>query len=79
MSDLHEKMRRFRLNWIVGARGALADGGQAPGFRFNADDSPRFWVADTAEFQPSALLDGPPRAFPRFAALASHDDARWAA
>jgi hypothetical protein len=79
MSDLHEKMRRFRLNWIVGARGAPADRGEAPGFRFNADDSPRFWVVDLAEFRPSALLDAPPRGFPQFATLASHDEAQWAA
>jgi hypothetical protein len=79
MPDLHGKLRRFRLNWIVGARGAPADRGQALGFRFNADDSPRFWVADLAEVRPSALLDGPPRDFPRFATLASHNEAQWAA
>jgi len=79
MSDLHEKMRRFRLNWIVGARGAAVDRGQAPGFRFNADDSPRFWVAGLAEFRPSARLDDTPRDFPRLATLASRDEAQWAA
>jgi hypothetical protein len=79
MPDLHEKLLRFRMNWIAGATDARAIPGQAPSFRFNADDSPRFWVGDLAEFRPSALLDRPSRDFPRFANVASHDEAQRAA
>ena len=79
MPDLHEKLRRFRTTWITDAAAAPADPGQVLGFKFNADDSPRFWVGDVAVFRQSARLDGPPRDFPRFANLAGHDEVQRAA
>jgi hypothetical protein len=79
MPDLQEKLRRFRLNWIADAADALADPGQVLGFKFNADDTPRFWDGDLAAFRRAAQIDIPPRDLPRFANVATHDEDQLAA
>jgi len=79
MPDLQEKLRRFRLNWIADAADAPADPGQVLGFKFNADDTPRFWEGDLVAFRQSAQIDIPPRDLPRFASLAVHDEGQLAA
>ena len=83
MPDLHEKLRRFRANWITCTAEAEADPAQVLGFESAADDddqdAPPFWVGQIAAFPPIAEIAAARRGLPRFAYLATHDEGQLAA
>jgi hypothetical protein len=81
MPDLHEKLRRFRANWITCAAKAKADPAQVLGFKSAADDedAPPFWVGQIAAFPPIAEVAAARRGLPRFAYLATQDEDQLAA
>jgi hypothetical protein len=81
MPDLHEKLRRFRANWISCAAKAKAVPAQVLGSAA-ADDQgavPPFWVGLIAAFPPIAEVAAARRGLPRFAYMATQDEDQLAA
>jgi hypothetical protein len=79
MPDLHEKLRRFRLNWITAAAKTPVGAARVPGFKSRAEDTLPSWVRRIAAFPPIAEVAAARRALPRFAYLATQDDDQLAA
>jgi hypothetical protein len=82
MLDLHEKLRRFRANWITCAAKVRAVPAQVLGSAAAAadeGDAPALWVGQVAAFPPIAEVAAARRGLPRFAYLATQDEGQLAA
>jgi hypothetical protein len=79
MTSFRGKLRQFISVWIAVDEAVPKVGKPVRGFLFNADDTPRHWAGDPAEFRASILAQWPPANLPGFTRSATEDVGRLAA